>query len=87
MGESYHSLLRRQLKRVFGEEPTPPQLAPLIDVVNEAYHQADGDRALLERSLDLSSQELLQANADMSALFRAVPDQFYLLDAAGTVVD
>lgn len=87
MGDLSHSLLLRQIKRVFGERPIPPELAPLLDAVDEAYRQFDTDRALLERSLDLSSQELLQANADMSALFRAFPDQFYRLDARGIVRD
>jgi len=87
VGDLRHSLLLRQIKRVFGERPIPPELAPLLDAVDEAYRQFDTDRALLERSLDLSSQELLQANADMSALFRAFPDQFYRLDARGIVRD
>ncbi|MBI4594648.1 MAG: GAF domain-containing protein [Candidatus Rokubacteria bacterium] len=87
MGE-YHSLLRRQLRRVFGHpDAVPPEIRPLLDAVDEAYRESDADRALLERSLDLSSQELLQANADMVALFRAVPDRFYRLDAAGRIID
>ncbi len=84
----FHSLLRRQLKRVFGpSEAVPPALRPLLEVVDEAYREFDSDRALLERSLDLSSQELLRANADMVALFRAVPDRFYRLDGAERVID
>ncbi|MBI3637108.1 MAG: GAF domain-containing protein [Candidatus Rokubacteria bacterium] len=87
MGE-YHSLLRRQLKRVFGDaDATLPELEGLLAAVDEAYHEFDADRALLERSLDLSSQELLQANAEMVALFRAVPDRFYRLDKDGFVLD
>ena len=87
MGE-YHSLLRRQLKRVFGRpEAAPLAIGPLLNAVDEAYRESDTDRALLERSLDLSSQELLRANADLLALFRAVPDRFYRLDAAGRVLD
>jgi GAF domain-containing protein len=84
----FHSLLRRQLRRVFGHaDAPPPELRPLVDAVDAAYREFDADRALLERSLDLSSQELLRANADMVALFQAVPDRFYRLDGAERVID
>jgi hypothetical protein len=43
----------------------------LIQVVNEAYRQADVDRQMLERSLELSSEELGDANANLR---RAVTD-------------
>ena len=60
-----HSLLKRQLKRQFGDsESFPADLRKLLNDVNEAYRQFDDDRAMLERSLDLSSQELMQANAE-----------------------
>ncbi|MEW6322013.1 MAG: ATP-binding protein [Acidobacteriota bacterium] len=65
MSESRHSLLLRQLKRVFGDGPTPVELGPFVDAVDEAYRAFDADRAMLERSLELSSQELLQANAEL----------------------
>ncbi|MCI0398197.1 MAG: ATP-binding protein [Chloroflexi bacterium] len=61
--DELHSLLRRQLKRYVSDQDTLPQ--PLIDAVNAAYQQSDADRATLERSLELTSQELLQANAEM----------------------
>ena len=57
-----HSLLTRQLKIAFGEDPPPTGLEPLLVIVGEAYHQDDDDRLMLERSLDLSSEELFEAN-------------------------
>ena len=49
-GQPMHPLLARQLKRCFGAiDQTPPALQALIDVVNQAYHQADLDRRMLER--------------------------------------
>jgi PAS domain S-box-containing protein len=61
-----HRLLRRQLLRQFGSvEAVPPSLAGLLAAVDEAYEQADVDRRLVERSLDLTSQELLQSNAEL----------------------
>lgn len=59
-----HSLLQRQIRRFLGsEEGLSWPDEQFLDAVSDAYHQADHDRALLERSMDLSSQELLQANA------------------------
>ena len=62
-----HSLLKRQIRRFIGDEGTeeglPGHCREFLEAVNDAYWQADYDRSLLERSMDLSSQELLQANA------------------------
>jgi anti-anti-sigma regulatory factor len=61
-----HKLLLRQLKRHIGVlDAIPPNWQAFIDAVNESYHQADVDRALLEHSLDLSSQELLERNRQL----------------------
>ncbi len=43
-----------------------------MEAVNNAYWQFDEDRTMLERSLDLSSQELLQANSDMRVIFERI---------------
>ncbi len=59
-----HKLLERQLKKRFGSiAQVPPELADFVAAVGQAYEQADADRQLLERSLDLTSDELLEANA------------------------
>ncbi len=61
-----HKLLGRQINKVFGDQgAVPEELGGLLDVVDTAYHQADLDRVLLERSLDLTSNELLQANREL----------------------
>ncbi len=61
-----HKLLARQLKRHFGDlDDLPAELSEFIAAVDDAYHQADADRQLLERSLDLTSDELLEANAEL----------------------
>jgi PAS domain S-box-containing protein len=65
-----HSLLKRQIKRCFGDlDALPPQWQRFIAAVDDAYHQSDIDRDMLERSLELTSQELLQANSEMRAVF------------------
>ncbi|MDX1453526.1 MAG: EAL domain-containing protein [Oleiphilaceae bacterium] len=55
-----HRLLTRQIKKHLGEVANRPELQAFLSAVNEAYEQADRDRTLLERSIDLSSEELSQ---------------------------
>lgn len=61
-----HRLLTRQLAR-HGVTEVPQPLATLFAAIENAYAQADEDRELLERSLDLTSKELLQRNAELRA--------------------
>src|ERR1043166_1867450 len=83
-----HSLLKRQLKRCFGEGfATPREWQAFIEAVNEAYREFDVDREMLERSLDLSSQELLSANSEARAFFLAIPDLLFRLDEDGKILD
>lgn len=82
-----HSLLKRQLKRHFPDHRIPEEFNAFLNDVAEAYLQFDADRGMLERSLDLSSQELLHANAALRALLSAFPDQLIRLDARGTILD
>ncbi|MBI2840030.1 MAG: response regulator [Acidobacteria bacterium] len=83
-----HSLLLRQLRRHFGSADAIPDGWKLfVESVDSAYRQSDADRRMLERSLELSSQELLQANSEMRAVFQAFPDLFFRLDREGRIVD
>lgn len=59
-----HSLLRRQLKKYIADADVAPEWRELLEAVDLAYQQFDEDREMLERSLELSSQELIQANSD-----------------------
>src|SRR6185369_7134065 len=47
----------------------------------------DADREMMEHSLELSSQELLDANSEMRAVFQAIPDLVFRLDHEGTILD
>ncbi len=86
--EKMHRLLKRQIKRAFGDSfAIPEEWRDFIALVNSAYHESDMDRDMLERSLDLSSQELMQANSGMWAIFEAVPDLFFRVDASGRILD
>ena len=56
-----HRLLQRQVRKHLGGEAAP-ELAPFLQAVNDAYTGMDEDKALVERTLDLSSHELVQAS-------------------------
>ena len=61
-----HRLLQRQIKRFLGDAAKlPPEFAAFLAAVDEAYHSADTDRLMIERSLDLMSKELTEANAGL----------------------
>lgn len=63
-----HQLLRRQLRRhALDPDSLPEPVRELLDAIGEAYEQADDDRRLLERSLELTSRELMQRNRELRA--------------------
>jgi len=63
-----HKLLQRQLRRAFGSiEATPPGLEVLLAAVSQAYHDADAERTMIERSLELMSNELNERNEQLEA--------------------
>jgi len=61
-----HSLLKRQLKKYFGDDiPTSEEYSAFFSAVNNAYYGFDEDRLIIERSLELSSQELIDSNTEL----------------------
>jgi len=80
-----HNLLARQIRRSqVATSSLDPATTALLEVVSLAYHDFDNTRQMLERSLDLSSQELMQANAELRALLAersAAERQMQLLHA------
>ena len=67
-------LLQRQLKRFLGAQfVIPAEFQGLFDAIGTAYAEFDADHGLIERALDISSQELREANSQMEAVFGAVP--------------
>lgn len=82
-----HPLLQRQIKRSMGSQTElPEEWGKFLETVNRAYWDSDNDRIMLERALELSSQELLQANSEMRAMIKAFPDLFLRLDRDGNVL-
>lgn len=82
-----HKLLQRQLKRHFGPAGPPPGLKDFLAAVSASYEESDSDRRLVERSLELASQELLQRNAalrererEQQIIFDSVPAMIFYKD-------
>ncbi len=61
-----HSLLKRQLRRFTSETEPSIEETDFLRAINDAYWQFDADRRMLEHSLELTSQELLERNAELS---------------------
>jgi len=81
-----HSLLKRQLKKYLSDGfVVPEEMKEFVDSVNRAYKQFDEDREMLERSLELSSRELMQANSEMRATLQAFPDLVFSVDRNGII--
>ena len=81
------SLLKRQLKRCFGDGfGIPAEWDSFLVAVDNAYAEFEVDRQLMERSLEISSQELLEANSEIRAIFQAIPDLVFRLDREGTIL-
>jgi PAS domain S-box-containing protein len=81
------SLLKRQLKHFFGNDfSIPDEWEGFVAVVDTAYADFEVDRKLMEHSLKVSSQELLEANSEIRAIFQAIPDLVFRLDHEGTIL-
>src|ERR1700681_1603552 len=75
-----HRLLRRQLRKHLGVAgEVPAGLQRFVAAVDAAYADFDSDRAMLERSQELSSKELAEARD------KATQAQTRLTDALGSI--
>ncbi|GAA4705241.1 putative bifunctional diguanylate cyclase/phosphodiesterase [Phytohabitans rumicis] len=57
----YHRILERQLRRLGlspDKSPDTSQWSKLLDVVSTSYRESDTDRYMLERSIEISSEEM-----------------------------
>jgi PAS domain S-box/diguanylate cyclase (GGDEF) domain len=87
-----HSLLERQLRKYF-PTGTSDRAVVFIEAIDLAYQQFDDDRHMLERALDLSSQELMQANRELKrsvsllqSTFESTADGILVADGKGNIV-
>lgn len=79
--DNLHRLLRRQLKRFFSSYSNlPHETFQFAEAVNNTYTQFDEDRILFERSLEISSQELFQANSYLQGIIQSSVDGIFVFD-------
>ncbi|MFT5914858.1 MAG: signal transduction histidine kinase [Flammeovirgaceae bacterium] len=61
--QKYHKILQRQIKKILGRNAeVSPDMNALLEFVSETYQHYDDDRYMLERSIELSSKELVENN-------------------------
>ncbi|HMP71977.1 MAG TPA: response regulator [Kiritimatiellia bacterium] len=65
----------------------PASWEPILNMVDQAYHEFDRDRHMIERSMEISAQELLEANADIRAVLEGLVDLFLRIDEAGIILN
>src|SRR5215468_8235698 len=88
-----HRLLQRQLKRHLGVAEVPAALQPFVAAIDAAYAGFDEDRAILERSQELSLKELseardnaTQAQTRLTDAIESISEGFSLYDADDRLV-
>jgi signal transduction histidine kinase/ActR/RegA family two-component response regulator len=80
--DQLHPLLRRQWQRHVGRDVAPTDTwQPLLQSVSEAYAEFDAARRLVERALELSSNELHAANAELRGVLQVLPDLLFRVGA------
>src|SRR6185503_2473186 len=58
-----NKLLQRQLQHHFsGADQIPENLTPLLEAISASYDQYESDRDTIERSIELSSKEMIELN-------------------------
>lgn len=80
-----NKLLKRQIRKYFGENFVIPQNWELfLKAVEEAYDHYENDRKLTQRSLEISSRELREANEKVQA--KAEEHRAVLMRLVGFVI-
>lgn len=76
-----NKLLVRQLRRAFGKDKEiSPELQKFSDVVNESYNYYERDRKLLERAMEVSSEEMKSMNQKLKDMQRKLEQKNKDLD-------
>ena len=86
--DKIHNLLRQQINTHLEKQSSvPSEFRRLLNAVSAAYVRFDADKVFLKRSLDLNSQELVEANEEMRALIQSFPDLLFRIDSTGKILD
>lgn len=68
MKPTYNKILNRQIKKYSNGKGIPEDLDPLLNSISEFYDNFERDQKLVERVMDLSSDELMDSNLELKKL-------------------
>ncbi|WP_420581019.1 sensor histidine kinase [Reichenbachiella sp.] len=68
MKSEYNKILNRQIKKYSNGKGIPEDLSPLFNSISEFYDNFERDQKLVERVMDLSSDELMDSNLELKKL-------------------
>ena len=74
----YNKLLQRQLQKHFGDS-IPENLVAFLEVVKASYEHYEQDRTMLERSIEISSEEMIELNRSQKDAHNELKTLFQLL--------
>lgn len=79
---NYHRVLKRQIRKTLGNEAiADTKVVKLLELINRSYHDHDEDRKLLERTMELNSQELIASNEDLRKQGEELKKAYAILDS------
>ncbi len=82
-----HTTLKQQISRHLSSvDVTEPSLKAFIETTNMVYHKYDRENSKLDHALTQSAEELVQLTAEMNAVFKTIPDQFFHFDADARII-
>ncbi len=58
----YNKLLQRQIQKHLNATNIPVEFLPLLQVISDSYEHYERDRLMLERSMEISSSEMIELN-------------------------
>jgi PAS domain S-box-containing protein len=80
----YNKLLQRQLQKHFGEQLPPGLLSEFLHAISSCYDHYEQDRVMLERSIEISSEEMIELNysekkahGELKTLFENIGEVFF----------
>ncbi len=68
MNKGYNKILNRQIKKYVDDPKALEGLEPFLESVSRAYNDFDRDQRLVEKVMNLSSDELLEANVELKKI-------------------
>lgn len=79
-----NKLFQRQLQKYFGDETLPDKFTGFFKIVSSSYDHYEQDRIMLERSIEISSEEMIELNQsqkkahdELKTLFDNIEEVFF----------